>query len=806
MAALCQRDKQEIMSKWLRYILLMLVIVVVGCDVTSMLPEGSYLVSKVTIEEDKLTPPDERITDDKDGIEYYIRQSPNKRILGMDFYVWVYEKIDTTKNNWWNRFKAQIGEEPVIYDQSLTDISVKNLSTYLNTRGYFSSKVDVKVDTTRRHRRAEITYTIHQGEPMRINRLEYEILDKSVESLILADTSNTLLRHGEILDISHLDEERERIATNLNNQGFYDFTVNNISYNVDTLIGNNRADVQMVVNPKLAGYSVMGAPQWEDNSVYRLRNINVYPTYDPTLRMSGGFKSGANIDTTYFYGLNIIRDVDATPRLRDAVLRRTIPLYPSFIYSAEQVDKSYNELMSLGFFRNAKIEFTPVDSEASYVSYIAHEGDNDVMVNTRESYLDCNIYCTPALKQSVKVELEATSTSTFYGMGATLGYSNSNVFRGAEAFDISAGFGWEFMYARDVKKRSAHEFSITAGLSFPRFLAPVYPSPESNIWQPRTRLELSFDYQNRPYYCRNLFSARWAYSWNLGRRSSFVLRPIDINWIDVKSVDEDFLADIDNMYLRTSFESQLNAGLSASYVYNTQRSSKEMDGTALRLNLETSGNLIQGLESLFSHHAEGKNHYEILGIRYSQYVRADLNLRHKIDFGHNLALAGRIFGGIGVTYGNSAGYSIPFDRMFYCGGANSMRGWAPRTLGPGNKAQVTDAVYPAQVGDVRLEANLEFRFPIWWIFHGATFIDVGNVWYLRNTQGSAPEEVFHFNKFYKQLGVNTGLGLRIDAYFVILRIDWGLQLHNPGWAEGERWIHNFKWDNMAINFGVGYPF
>lgn len=794
------------MSKWLRYILLMLVVVVVGCDVTSMLPEGSYLVSKVTIEEDKLTPPDERITDDKDGIEYYIRQSPNKRILGMDFYVWVYEKIDTTKNNWWNRFKAQIGEEPVIYDQSLTDISVKNLSTYLNTRGYFSSKVDVKVDTTRRHRRAEITYTIHQGEPMRINRLEYEILDKSVESLILADTSNTLLRHGEILDISHLDEERERIATNLNNQGFYDFTVNNISYNVDTLIGNNRADVQMVVNPKLVGYSVMGAPQWEDNSVYRLRNINVYPTYDPTLRMSGGFKSGANIDTTYFYGLNIIRDVDATPRLRDAVLRRTIPLYPSFIYSAEQVDKSYNELMSLGFFRNAKIDFTPVDSEASYVSYIAHEGDNDVMVNTRESYLDCNIYCTPALKQSVKVELEATSTSTFYGMGATLGYSNSNVFRGAEAFDISAGFGWEFMYARDVKKRSAHEFSITAGLSFPRFLAPVYPSPESNIWQPRTRLELSFDYQNRPYYCRNLFSARWAYSWNLGRRSSFVLRPIDINWIDVKSVDEDFLADIDNMYLRTSFESQLNAGLSASYVYNTQRSSKEMDGTALRLNLETSGNLIQGLESLFSHHAEGKNHYEILGIRYSQYVRADLNLRHKIDFGHNLALAGRIFGGIGVTYGNSAGYSIPFDRMFYCGGANSMRGWAPRTLGPGNKAQVTDAVYPAQVGDVRLEANVEFRFPIWWIFHGATFIDVGNVWYLRNTQGSAPEEVFHFNKFYKQLGVNTGLGLRIDAYFVILRIDWGLQLHNPGWAEGERWIHNFKWDNMAINFGVGYPF
>ena len=135
-----------------------------------------------------------------------------------------------------------------------------------------------------------------------------------------------------------------------------------------------------------------------------------------------------------------------------------------------------------------------------------------------------------------------------------------------------------------------------------------------------------------------------------------------------------------------------------------------------------------------------------------------------------------------------------------------MRGWVPRTLGPGNRLQSNDTAYPAQVGDVRLEANLEFRFPIWWIFHGAAFLDVGNVWYLRDTEDSHPEEVFHFNSFYKQLGFNTGLGLRIDATFVILRIDWGLQLHNPGMPAGERWIHNFKWDNMVLNFGVGYPF
>ena len=782
-------------------------LVVVACDVTSMLPEGQYLLSKVTIEPDKTTHVDERITDDKDGIEYYIRQSPNKRILGMDFYVWVYQKVDTTKNNWWNRFKSKIGEEPVIYDPALTEVSVKNLSTYLKTRGYFSSEVTFKLDTTRRHRRAEVTYTIHQGPPTRINSVDYEILDESLKALILADTSATLLKHDEILDISHLDMERERIASNLNNHGFYDFTVNNISYNVDTLIGNNYADVQMVVNPMLNGYSVMGVPQWEDNAVYRLRNINVYPTYDPMRRAKGGDQGTVAKDTTYYYGLNIIRDMDDTPQLRNSVLRQAIPIYPNFIYNAQQVDKTYKELMSIGFFRNAKIDFVRVEDEEddNYVAYLGADG-SDMLVNTKEKYLDCNIYCTPSLKQSIKVELEASSTATFYGMGISVGYSNKNVFRGAEAFDISAGFGFEFMYARNAKRRSAKEFSLTAGLSFPRFLAPVSPSPESSISHPRTRLELSFDYQDRPYYRRNLFSGRWAYSWNVGKMSSFIVRPIDINWIDVKSVDAQFLADIDNRYLRTSFESQLNAGLSASYTFNTQRSSKLMDGTALRLNVETSGNLLHGLEKLFSKPVEGESYYKILGVRYSQYVRADVNFSHKIDFGHNLVLAGRIFAGVGVTYGNSAGRSIPFDRMFYCGGANSMRGWAPRTLGPGNTPQVSNSLYPAQVGDVRLEANAEFRFPIWWIFHGATFLDVGNVWYLRDRESNDPNAVFRFDKFYKQLGLNTGLGLRIDATFVIIRVDWGIQLHNPGWAEGERWIHNFKWKNMALNFGVGYPF
>jgi hypothetical protein len=727
----------------------------------------------------------------------------------MDFYVAVYQKADPEKDNWWNNFKRKIGEEPVILDLNLTEKSVVNLQTYLRTRGYFNSEVTYDIRYLEEKRRAEVTYTIRQGEPTRIDSLRYVFRDSSLRNIVLRDTAGCLLKRGDILDITLLDGERDRIAKYLNNRGYFDFTANNISYDVDTINNRYSADVRMVIRPTLAGYTERGVPIWEDNAIYRLRDINVYPTYDPMLRSTTGFKADAKIDTSYVYGLNVIRDVNSTPQLRNAVLRRTIPLYPNFIYDAEQVTHTYNELMSLGFFKNAKVDFKRVEDEDQYTTYMDVEnGADSTMLTLRERFLDCNIYCTPALKQSLKVELEASTTSTFYGLSTTLGYSNNNVFRGAEAFDFAARFGFEFMYARNVKKRFAKEVGITAGLTFPRFLLPFPVTPGEKISLPRTRLELAFDYQDRPYYERNIFTTRWAYDWKQGARSSFIVRPIDINWIDVKSVDETFLNDIDNRYLRTSFESQLTAGLSASYVYNTQRSDMDMDhnATFVRVNLETAGNLIHGLENLFSKPAPGQNYYEILGIRYSQYVRTEVNISQRISLGHKMALAGRLYGGIGVTYGNSQGRSIPFDRMFYCGGANSMRGWAPRTLGPGNRLAVNDTAYPAQVGDMRLEANLEFRFPIWWIFYGAAFLDTGNVWYLRTTEDSHPEEVFHFDSFYKQLGLNTGLGLRIDATFVILRIDLGMQLHNPGRPEGERWIHDFKWKNMALNFGVGYPF
>ena len=777
------------MRSLLRYLMIMEVaIFAISCSVTSSLSDNEYLLTKVDVKADKSVPRKERITVEKDR---YIRQLPNKRILGFYFHVWVYQNANYTKNERINKFMRKIGEPPVLVDTALTERSVQNLQTYLHTRGYFSSNVGCDIDTStiRRHR-VRITYTIKQGPATRIDSISYNFRDTSLRNIILADTASSLIVRGEIFDESVLEAERNRIATLLNNNGYYDFTANSISYEVDTLGRGLDASVCMVVSPLLVGYGTNSEQIWENHHIYRIRNIDVYPTYDPMYRSTSGFAHDAKIDTTIFNGLNIIRDLNAPSQLRSIVLRRNIMLYPDQVYNAQRVMSTQKELVSLGFFRSSKIAFTPVEDS----------------VKLGEKYIDCNIYAAPALKQSMKVEVEASSTSTFHGLSFTLGYSNRNMFRAAESFDVSTRFGFEWMRARDVAKRSAQEIGATAGLSFPRFLVPFRITPGPNVAKPRTRLEFAFDYQNRPYYSRNIFTARWAYSWQQGNRASWVIRPVDINWINVQSINETFLKDMDNQYLKTSFESQLNAGLSLSWIYNTQRSDFDDNVTIIRANLESVGNTLQLLTTAFGEPDKSASYNKILGVRFAQYVRGETSISHKIDLGGKMALASRFFSGVGVTYGNSKDRSIPFDRMFYCGGANSMRGWVPRTLGPGNKPELKNVTYPAQVGDVRLEANLEYRFPLWWILNGAVFFDVGNVWYLRDTEDNNPEEVFHFNSFYKQLGFNTGFGIRLDISYVILRFDLGMQLHNPDRPENQRWIKNFHWSNTALNFSVGYPF
>jgi surface antigen len=696
----------------------------------------------------------------------------------------------------------------------LTERSAQNLKIFMDSKGFRASQVTFEVDTTSRRKRARVTYRTRQGEPYRIDSVSYEFRDKFLEQIILPDTANTLLRKGGIFDITVLDRERERIAAYLKERGYYNFTVNNIEYVADTLGGGHKVGLELVVKQNLTGYDERGLPVMDNNMVYRIDQINVFPNYDPTVaRTDSTFLQ--RLDTLYYRGLNIV--YEKRPNLRPAILRQAVPLYPNYVYNSAQVNRAYTDLMSLGYFKSAKIEFEEQPQSAdvtNYVSFIGASADSTQTRYTREGYLKCNILCTPTLKQSFKVDLEGSTTSSFYGLKATVGYQNRNIFRGAEAFDVSFTAGYEFMKAPDARKKRATEFGITTGLTFPRFLMPWRTRRFRSVNQPKTKVELSVNFQDRPYYRRTLSSAGITYQWTNDRYSSFSLRPIDINVVDVNNLDESFLMInktdsaghqelTPNKYLLESFRTQFIGGLTFGYSYNNQRKNLGGNATNIRFNFETAGNLIDAVDRLFYARPKDGSPAKIFGIEYSQYFRTDLSISRKIMLGGATALVGRIYGGVAMAYGNSA--SVPFDRQFYCGGSNGMRGWAPRTLGQGSVPDPHSS-FPIQTGDVKLEANLELRFPVWGMVHGATFFDLGNIWYIRQSSDYSDDAVFHFDKFYKQLGFNTGIGLRLDIKFAVLRLDWGVQLHNPNNPSGEKWIHNLRWKNTALNFGVGYPF
>ena len=304
-------------------------IVCSACSVTRHIPEGEYFLQKVTVEEDRSAPRKQRIP--TADLEKYVRQTPNKRFLGTNFYVWLYEQADPAKTNKWNEWKRRIGEEPVLLDMNLTQKSAENLKVYMDTKGFFSSRASFEVDTLSRRRRAKVTYRVRQGAPYLIDTVSYEFRDKFLEQILAPDTANTLVRPGRIFDITMLDSERERITAYLKERGYYNFSVNNIEFVADTLSDDHRVGVRIVVKQHLTGYDERGQAVMDNNMVYRIERINIFPDYDP-LAIRSDSTLVSRLDTLYYRGLNVI--YEGKPNLRPSILRQAVPLYPNYVYNS----------------------------------------------------------------------------------------------------------------------------------------------------------------------------------------------------------------------------------------------------------------------------------------------------------------------------------------------------------------------------------------------------------------------------------------------------------------------------------------
>lgn len=768
-----------------------------GCSATRYVPQDDNLLrhNKLTFENLKGIPTAEKV--DKGAIEAYIQQRPNRRLLGMGIYLGFYNITDSSKHNGWHRFWGEkIGEPPVILDSSLIKKTKYEIALYLSSKGYLNAFVEDSVSVNKR-RKATVYYNVRQRQPYTIASIDYNITDKFVGSLIMQDTTKSLIKIGGVYDRTTFENERRRITNDLRDIGFWGFGVNFISFSVDSTLGNNRIAVTMNVRQRVEKIGTDGVAVMSNSPIYRISQIVVNSDYDPSLSIAQ--TDSVRYDTMLYRGIEIL--YRKKMYIKPEVLIRAIRLSPNELYDQAGLQRTYENVRALGY--NANVLFTPItpsdDQSPTIVTIAGNQGEQ---VTTVEQGLICNIQCTPNIRQSFLSELELSTTADYYSAALTLGYQNRNIFGGAETFDVNFRGAYELM--KNKGNRNSFEFGVSTSLTIPRFLLPMSHDFQSRFKQAATKLSLSYDIQQRPDYHRTLFGGTFGYSWTLKNSARFSINPIDINVVYVPWVDQQFLSTIENPYLRNSYTSQLIAGISATYYYNTNSDVKK-SGFTFRVTGDANGNLIRGLTSLWSNPLTtgDESYYTLFGLRFAQYARLSFDVSNRVNIGDYSQIAWRFLIAGGFAYGNSN--TVPFERLFFAGGSNSMRGWQVRTLGPGSVPLDTMSSYPNQLGDLRIEANFEYRVNVAGGFSMALFLDGGNIW--MNSAGERREQArFRFNNFYKQLALNTGVGLRYNLDFFILRLDWGFKLHNPNMPPSQRWFTNLGIGDTALHFAIGLPF
>lgn len=777
------------MQKLLHNVLCVVLLgLLVACSATRYVPQGSYLLRRTKVE---ILTADKAYAKklSKSELESYIQQRPNRRFLGMGLYLGFYNITDSSKHNGWQRFWGQkIGQAPVVLDSAMVDKTNREMDIYLDSRGYLNSHVTDTIIVDKK-RKATAIYRVHLHKPYRISSIRYRILDTYIEPIVLADTLNRLLKRGDVFERKDFEQERERITGVLRNSGFWGFNASYISYVADSTHSNQTVSVTLVLRRQQTQMPD-GQLLVENHPVYTIDKVSVLTDYQPTASIE--LQAQSQGDTLHYQGVDLIYHKRLA--LRPSIITDALGTRPGQRYDQRRIEQAYNAVRSLGY--TANFLFTQAQQNDT-VAYLT----DDKGRRTELRQLQCVVQCTPTPRHSFSVDFEASATSAYYSLALTLGYGNRNLFRGAERFNISFRGAYEFM--TQTGRNNAYDFGATAAFNIPRFWLPISADKMRTFKNAATQLSLSYNIQNRPYYRRSIVSAVYGYSWTLKNGARFVINPADINLVSVPWIDLDYLASLQNIYLQNSYLSQIIAGLSASYYYTTNTDWKK-DGFTFRVSGDVNGNLLRGVATLFGKPTSylGDEYYTLLGLRFAQYVRLMADVSQRINVGQRSQIAWRFLLAGGYAYGNSS--TMPFDRMFFAGGSNSMRGWQARTLGPGGVQIDGWGAYPNQVGDMRIEANVEYRVNVVGGFGMVFFLDCGNVW--SNFEGSNPNAQFHFDTFYKQLALNTGVGVRYDAGYFLIRLDWGIKLHNPNLPQGQRWGTQLRLNDTALQFGLGLPF
>lgn len=774
-------------SIWIS-LLLVACLALCGCRSSKHVPDGSYLLDKVNIRIDSVGAREHL---DVTEMQSYLRQTPNHKMLwSIKFRLGFYNMSGKDSTNWWNRWMRKLGEPPVIYDPALSEASAVQLAQYLANKGYFNAGVTVDSVVDEEKRKIALTYSLSPGRRKVISSVEYEFPDSSVERIVMADSSRFVASPGSPLAREVLEAQRTVVTDALRNHGYYNVNKECVTFVADTTEGSQDVDLLMKVSMPRS------APQEKSDlySRFLIRKVTVIADADvidaenPALAVSD--------DSVHCRGVEIL--YGDTRYLRPSVIADNCFLAVGEAFSQRNVDRTYTAFSRLGILKFINISFVPA----------GHIGDDGL--------LDAYVILTPGKSQTASVELEGTNSEGDLGVAVGLTYSHRNIGKGSETFTGKLRGSYESLSGNleGLLNDRYMEYSLDLGLSMPEFKAPISRRIRRRI-QASTEVNFSMNYQERPEYTRVISTAGWSYKWVDARKNNrHTFTPIDINYVYLPASTNDFIDQIapDNPLLRYSYEDHFIMRMGWRWYHSNKREpapwtrSMQRDIYNVRINAEIAGNVLFAISSIFAHRSDfHSDPYKIFGIHYSQYFKleADYAFLHRFDERNSVAFhAG---GGVGVPYGNSE--MLPFEKRFYGGGANGVRGWDVRTLGPGSypgRNSVSDFIN--QCGDVRLKFSGEYRAKLFWVIELGTFIDIGNIWTIRSYPNQ-PGGVFRFNEFYKQFAAAYGLGLRLDFDYFLLRFDVGMKAHNP--AMGERpWplVHPDWHRDSSFHFSIGYPF
>ena len=780
-------------ANWLCVVIVLtLAILLSGCTGMKYVPDNEVLYTRSEV---KLIPSGRVRAKKKIKELLYnnINPKPNSSIFGMRPGLWLYYVAGNPKKKGLRNFiKNKMGQAPVYLSDVDADKTSDLLRGHLKNKGYFLA--DVKSETEVRKKKGKVIFTAYVHKPYRLRNISTPTIDTlftNIDSL----KNNSYLRPRQRYDLERLQAEQERLEEALENLGFYFFDDRHLIFEADSTVGKRKVDLTLMLEP--------GVPA-KAKRIYTLNNVNLYPDFTLSLDTTRAMYK----DTLKVNGYNYLQRYDY---LRPQVVARVVNLEPGKIYRRIDQEYTIGHLMSLGVFKFVNIKF--VESA------------------TDSSLLDANIYMTPFEKKSIRAEFQATSKSNnFVGPGLTVTFTNRNAFRGAERLDLSLTSGYEVQVGRKQQSPlNSIEIGGEAKLTVPRLIVPFKIHYPGRRYLPTTDVSLGSRIQQRiNFFKLNSFNLSYGYTWRENTLKSHEFYPVDINFVELGKTSEEFNDLLeDNYYLSRSFEDQFIPGARYSYTLNTQlnedRTERYREEDYERSNIyfngrvDVAGNLFHAFQGKSFEQDEDHTAGTLFGAPYSQFAKGEIDFRHYWQLNETSQFVTRVNAGVGYAYGNSV--TMPYIKQFAIGGSTSIRAFPARSIGPGTYNVLGDEqsenqkLFIDQRGDVKLEGNAELRLDVTRTLKTAVFVDAGNIWLLRSDSSRVGGK-FERDQFMNEIAVGTGVGLRLDFNFFVLRFDLAFPVRKPWLPDGQRWVFKdidlgssgWRRENLILNIAIGYPF